>query len=188
MKFLATLAALVALAATTLADVRNGSSYRYGGVSVSVSITANPTLNTVSVTYLSGGESSGPHTGTPGDASSSSNPTTSAAPSSGDIGGNRFRVDNGRMQTRPGSSGPWSSMGNPRKTRGAGSHWVRAGDRAPWDGVLVADEHPYDGEEQRADPLATPVPVTAFSTFPFDGWFGDDVTTLPDGPEWERDV
>jgi len=183
MKLLHTLAALVALAATAVADVRDGSTYRYGGASVTVSISANPTLNTVSVTYQSRGVTSGPHTGTPGSSSSSSNPTTSAAPASGSIGGNEFRVSNGRMQKRN-TDGTWSSMGRPRKTQGVGQQWVRAGDRVPRDGVLVADELPFDGLEQRLDPLAVPLPVKAFDTFPFDGWFGDDVTTLPGDP-WE---
>jgi len=187
MKFLSSIAALLAMAVVTFADVRDGSSYRSGGVSVTVSITARPNFNDVQVTYRSSGQTSGPHAGTPGNGSSSANPTASDAASSNPLGGERFRINGGRMQ-RLNASGQWRSMGRPRKTQGAGAEWVRAGDPVPRDGVLQPDELPLDGIEQRVDPLGAPIPVKAFDLAPFDGWFGDDVTTLPDDPSRDIDL
>lgn len=181
------LAALLALAGSLFADVKNGDTYTHGGVSVTVTITARPSFNDVQVTYKSAGTNSGPHTGTPGSNSSSANPTAEAAGQSTPLGGNRFRVHGGKMQRKNGS-GEWVDMGRPRKGARGGIQWVRAGDYVPRDGVLRPDEAPLDGREQGADPNASPIPVKAHDTFPFDGWFGDDVTTLPDDPDRTVDL
>lgn len=175
-------AALIALAALAFADVRNGETYRSGGDSVTVRIRSNPVHNTVDVTYSSAGQSSGPHVGTPG----ANGGSATDAPASAPMGGHRFRIKNGRME-KTNDLGQWVHMGRPRRNRVAGSYWVSSGDIVQRDGLLRPDEVPLDGIEQRADPFAAPVPVKAFDTFPFDGWFGDDVTTLPDDP-WEVGV
>lgn len=130
----------LATAAGAEDQVKDDSTWSGGGVTVTVDIVANPTVNTVSVTFTDSNGTSPAATGTPGSSSTSSDPTCTTSGNSqtpGSSGGN-YRVQNGRVQ-RKNSAGDWVNMRKKIKAGGSGgSYYLQAGSPAPHAGTLVS--------------------------------------------------
>jgi hypothetical protein len=98
-------------------EVANGDSFNCGGTTVTYTIEQNSIMNTVTVTATTDGGSSASVTGTPGQNSSASNPTCSAAPSMSTTGANaittRINAKTGRVQYKN-SKGKWVTVPRPK--------------------------------------------------------------------------
>lgn len=96
------------MAATGGPEVEAGSGWGGGLSSVTVNMSLNPTVNTVTVSVTSGGGTSSGATGTPGPSCTAADPTCVESGTM-TVGGKTYRVKDGKLQ-RKNSSGRWINM------------------------------------------------------------------------------
>jgi hypothetical protein len=179
--FACAMLALVSLAPSVRADVKNGETYKCGSQgNVTVSVTPNGTTGDCTVTTTHDGTTSNGATGTPGatagSCTESGDMTVPDSDGDGpDTAGPTTRVNDGKLQYKN-ANGDWIDCGAPRKQpKRTGSLWeqVRAGDPAPFTGRLYYQLSPGDD--------VTSLPLLQGDTVPYDGFMspGEEVTSLP---------
>lgn len=92
-------------------EVSDDSTWYSGNTSVTVDISLNPTVNTVSVKFTDSNGTSTPVTGTPGPSSTAADPTAVSSPEANTPTdeGDDFRIKDGKVQVKN-SQGKWVNM------------------------------------------------------------------------------
>lgn len=150
-------------------EVKDGSTWSGGDVTVTVDVEQHSSTNTVTVTFTDAEGTSPAAAGTPGESSSEEDPTAAESGSASTPGedGTSYRVHGGKVQ-RKNEDGQWVNMRQKTKKDAGGSILLRANEPAPRRGTLRS---PFHGS----------VPLVRGQLAPFTGQFfpGEEVGTLP---------